>query len=309
MSTVSSAAPHPAASVVKLALPALMLGATAIGFAPIFVRLSEIGPVATGFWRLALAWPLLWVWMLWEQRQARAKGMQVRRPQTVQDWVRLSIPGLFFAADLAVWHIAITLTTVTNATLLANFAPVFVALFAWILFSHRPTLTFVVGMVMAMVGAITLMGDSLSVSRDHLSGDALGLLTSVFYAGYILSVGRLRSLYSTATIMTWSAVSNILILSVVSWAMGESLWPQSAYAWSVLIGLALISHVAGQSLITFALAHLPPAFSSVSLLWQPACAALLAWLLLGESMSPWQGIGGLIVLAGILIARRASQKV
>lgn len=309
MSTVSSAAPHPAAPAVKLALPALMLGATAISFAPIFVRLSEIGPVATGFWRLALAWPLLWVWMLWEQRQARAKGIQVRRPQTVQDWVRLSIPGLFFAADLAVWHIAITLTTVTNATLLSNFAPVFVALFAWILFSHRPTLSFVVGMVMAMVGAITLMGDSLSVSRDHLSGDALGLLTSVFYAGYILSIGRLRSLYSTATIMTWSAVSNILILSVVSWAMGESLWPQSSYAWSVLIGLALISHVAGQSLITFSLAHLPPAFSSVSLLWQPACAALLAWLLLGESMSPWQGIGGLIVLAGILIARRASQKV
>lgn len=304
----SSMSQMPPSPLVRLALPALLLGATGIGFAPIFVRLSEIGPVATAFWRLALSWPLLWAWMALEQRQATAKGTPVRKPQTLQDWFKLSLPGLFFAGDLAVWHIAITLTTVTNATLLANFAPVFVTLFGWLLFAHRPTTTFVLGMGLALIGAITLMGDSLSVSPEHLSGDALGLFTAVFYAGYILSVGRLRALYSTATIMTWSAVSNTIVLLIVAVLMGESLWPQTATAWAVLVGLALVSHVAGQSLIAFALAHLPPAFGSVSLLWQPACAAILAWALLGEALSLWQGIGGLIVLGGIFLARKGSRR-
>lgn len=286
-----------------------MLGATGIAFAPIFVRLSEVGPVATGFWRLALAWPFLAVWMVWEQRRARAQGTPVRRPQTKSDWLKLSLPGLFFAADLAVWHIAITMTSVTNATLLANFAPVFVTLFGWLLFAHRPTRLFLIGMAIALGGAITLMGDTLSVSPEHLPGDGLSLFTAVFYASYILSLGRLRSQYSTATIMTWSAVANTIALLVVALLMGESLWPQTPYAWGVLFGLALVSHVIGQSLIAFALAHLPPAFSSVSLLWQPACAALLAWAMLGEALSLWQGIGGLIVLGGILLARRGSKKV
>ncbi len=303
---MSSAAPLSAAA--RLALPALLLGATGIAFAPIFVRLSEIGPVSTAVWRLALAWPLLWLWMAWEDRSNARAGKPSRKPTTVADWVKLSLPGLFFAGDLAIWHISITLTTVANSTLLANFAPVFVTLFGWIWFQFRPNRQFLFGMALAMGGAIILMGESLTISPDHLLGDSLGMVTAVFYAAYILAVGRLRSTYSTATIMTWSAVSNTLILLVVALAMGEQLWPQSTYAWSVLVALAVVSHVGGQSLIAYALAHLPAAFGSVSLLWQPACAAVLAWALLGEPLSLWQGSGGLVVLAGIFLARRGSRK-
>jgi drug/metabolite transporter (DMT)-like permease len=303
---MSSAVPLPAAA--RFALPALLLGATGIAFAPIFVRLSEIGPVSTAVWRLALSWPLLWLWMSWEDRSNKRADTPSRKPATVKDWIKLSLPGLFFAGDLAVWHISITLTTVANSTLLANFAPVFVTLFGWIWFQFRPTRKFLLGMGLAMGGAIVLMGESLTISPDHLLGDGLGLVTAVFYAAYILSIGRLRAIYSTATIMTWSAVSNTLILLLVALAMGESLWPQSAYAWSVLVALAVVSHVGGQSLIAYALAHLPAAFGSVSRLWQPACAAVLAWALLGEPLSPWQGVGGLVVLVGIFLARRGSRK-
>jgi drug/metabolite transporter (DMT)-like permease len=303
---MSTAAPLPLSA--RLALPALLLGATGIAFAPIFVRLSEIGPVSTAVWRLALSWPLLLLWMTWEDRKNSKAGKPPRKPQTLGDWVKLSLPGLFFAGDLAVWHISITLTTVANSTLLANFAPVFVTLFGWVLFQFRPSKQFILGMALAMGGAITLMGESLTISPDHLLGDGLGLITAVFYAAYILSIGRLRAIYSTATIMAWSAVSNTIILLVVALLMGESLWPQTAYAWSVLVALAVISHVGGQSLIAYALAHLPAAFGSVSLLWQPACAALLAWALLGEPLSSWQAAGGLVVLMGIFLARRGSRK-
>jgi drug/metabolite transporter (DMT)-like permease len=98
----------------RLALPALIVGGIAIGFSPIFVRLSELGPVATGFYRLFLALPLLWLWMRWEGRA----GEQDRA-----NWLPLAVPGLLFAGDIFFWHWSITYTTVANATLFANLAP------------------------------------------------------------------------------------------------------------------------------------------------------------------------------------------
>jgi drug/metabolite transporter (DMT)-like permease len=74
----------------------------------------------------------------------------------------------------------------------------------------------------------------------------------------------------------------------------------------VLAALALISHAAGQGLIAYALAHLPAAFSSVSLLFQPVMAALFAWAVLAEPLAPLQIAGGMVVLLGIYLARRGS---
>ena len=74
----------------------------------------------------------------------------------------------------------------------------------------------------------------------------------------------------------------------------------------LLAGLALIPHVAGQSLIAYGFAHLPASFSSVSLLLQPVLAAIYAWALLGESMGPLQMAGGCVVLLGIYLAKRGS---
>ena len=287
----------------RIALIALLTGALGIAFAPIFVRLSELGPVATAFWRLGFSVPVLWLWMALEPKGAG----RARRPSSLSDCGRLTAAGLFFAGDLAVWHWSIKYTSVANATLLANFAPIFVTLVSWLVFKERFTRTFVLGLALALGGAVVLMGRSLQLSPDHLFGDALGLLTAVFYGGYILSVGRLRAEFSTATIMTWSGVVTGAALLPLALLSGESLIASTATGWAVLLGLALVSHAGGQSLIAYALAHLPAAFSSVSLLLQPAAAAVLAWVLLGEPLGALQAVGAAIVLTGILLARRGSR--
>lgn len=287
-----------------LALAALLTGAIAIAFAPIFVRLSELGPSATAFYRLAFALPLLGPWM-WIESQRTLETCRSPRPK---DYWQLAIAGLFFAADLAVWHWSIQFTSVANATLLANFAPVFVALGGWLFFGDRFTTIFLLGMVTAFLGITLLMGDSLSLSLLHLFGDALGMLTAVFYAGYILAVSRLRLRFSTAMIMTWSGLITCIALLVVALLSGESLVAQTAYGWSVLVALALISQVIGQSLIAYALAYLPAAFSSLSLLLQPVAATILAWMIFDEALSPWQGVGGAIMLAGIVLARHGGRR-
>lgn len=286
----------------RAALSALFGGAVGIAFAPIFVRLSEVGPSATAFWRLSLALPALWLWMAIEGKQSGAP----RQPSCMADYRRLTVAGLFFAADLAVWHWSILFTSVANATLLANFAPIFVTLGAWLWFGQRFRLTFILGMATALLGATILIGISVHLSFQHLLGDLLGLVTAVFYAGYILAVKELRDEFSSATVLAWSGVVSSVALLPIALLSGEGLVAFTAKGWGVLIGLALISQVGGQGLITYALAHLPAAFSSVGLLLQPAVAAALAWIILSEPVGFWQAMGGVVVLAGIVLARRGS---
>jgi len=291
------------ASLERLALTALILGAAGIAFSPIFVRLSELDPTATAFYRVFLAFPALYLFSAVEAKKAPVRT----GPANGRDRMLLILAGVFFACDLAFWHWSIRFTSVANSTLLSNFAPIFVTLGSFILFGQRFSKRFLFGLVLAMAGAAVLMGGSLIAGGENFLGDILGLITAVFYAGYILTVGRLRARLSAAVIMSWSSASAAVILLPVTLLAGEGLIAETLYGWSILLGLALISHAAGQGLIAYALAHLPAAFSSVGLLAQPAIAAVLAWIIFGEALGPWQGLGAAVVLAGIWQARQGSK--
>jgi drug/metabolite transporter (DMT)-like permease len=292
----------------NIALIGLIAGAVAISFSAIFVRLSVVGPITTAFWRMALAFPVFWLWMQLERRADRDRSDTAPSgPLTAGDYRWLMAAGLFFAGDLICWHLAINFTTVANSVLLANFAPIYVTIGGWLLFGQRVNFTFVVGMLLAIAGAALLVGASFSLSSERLLGDLLALATAVFYGGYILSIKRLRAGLSTATTMAWAAAITSAALLPVALITEPTLFPITVVGWLVLLGLALLSHAGGQGLITFALAHLPASFSSVTLLLQPVLSALFAWLLLGERLTPQQMAGGLVVLTGIFIARYASR--
>ena len=177
---------------------------------------------------------------------------------------------------------------------------------SWLLFGERFTPRFLIALGLGITGAIVLMGDSLTISPDHLFGDTISLVTAMFYGGYIIVVGRLRARFSTAVIMSWSSIVTAVFLLPIALLYDGPLLTTTLYGWGVLIGLGLVSHAGGQSLIAYALAHLPAAFSSLSLLVQPVASTVLAWIILGEAIGVWQGLGGAIVLSGILLARRGS---
>ena len=281
-----------------VAIGALLLGATAIATSPLFVKVSETGPVATAFWRVFLALPLLWIWSMLEQRERHNASFAMDRGLFVA-------AGIFFAGDLAVWHWSIVLTSVANSTLLANLAPIFVALAAWLLFRQQLRGKFLAGLAIAVTGMTLLIGGDFQLEGRELIGDALGVVTAMFYAGYQMTVTRLRARVATSTIMAWSGLITALILLPIALASGEQLLPVSSMGWIKLIGLALISQVAGQSLIAYAMAHLPATFSSVGLLFQPVMATLFAWVLLSEAVSMLQLAGGVTVLIGIRMVHLA----
>lgn len=287
-----------------MALAALFAGATAIATAPLFVRFSETGPVATAFWRVFLALPVLWIWALAGDHRGHWTSMRAHAGM-------LLLIGFCFAGDLAVWHWSILLTSVANATLLSNLAPIFVTLGAWLLFRNKPKKLFLGGLTAALCGTTLLIsaGSGLSAaghSGQALLGDSLGVITAMFYAGYQMAVTRLRAQVGTATLMAWSCLVMAVLLLPVALLMGEQVLPQTTAGWINVIALALVTQAGGQSLIAYAMAHLPGTFSSVGLLWQPVAAALFAWVLIGETLGALQVAGGLLVLVGIAIARRST---
>lgn len=281
-----------------LAVTALLAGAACIGTSALWVKVSEAGPVSTAFWRVFLALPLLWAWALAERRRPSAADPATERRLML--WA-----GLFFAGDLAVWHWSVVLTSVANSTLLANLAPIFVTLAVWILFHRTPSGRFLAGLATALAGMAVLIGGDFQLAGRQVLGDTLGVVSAMFYAGYQLVVTRLRASVSTASIMAWSGVITAAALLPLALASGERFLPLTDGGWGKLIGLALVSQVVGQSLIAYAMAHLPATFSSVGLLFQPVMAALFAWILLGETLGWIEIAGALTVLAGIRIVHQA----
>ncbi len=279
---------------------ALIVGAIAIGFGPIFVRFSECGPIATAFWRIALPLPLMLA--------------MVRRDSRPQQMIRgrngglALLAGVCFAADLALWHWAILLTSVSNATLETNLAVIFVPLLGWLLFRQAVSRRFILAMGIALFGTVLLVGWSANLSAQSLKGDALGILSAVFYSGYLLSVKAARDRgFNTATIMFMSGVVSSAVLLPLAALTGEVILPVTGHGWLVVLGLALFCQLAGQSLIAYALAALPASLTTVGLLLQPLTAAIAAWLFLGEWLTGLQIIGGMLVLFGIWAAKHSSE--
>ena len=290
-----------------MALGLLLLGTVGIGLSPIFVRLSETGPLATAFWRVALAAPLFWLWDIWGHRkqppgsqQALALPAGVRR--------RLVLAGLLFAGDLASWHLAILATSVANATVFASFAPVMVTGGAWVLFGERPTRAFITGLLLALVGAACLVGASAGVSASHVEGDLIAMLTALCFGGYVLAIKDLRARLPTARLMAWSCAVTALALLPIALLLEGQVMPQTLSGALVLLGMALVSQVAGQGMVAEALGRLPASFSALVILLEPLAAALAAWIVLGEIVSPLQALGGAIVIGGIMVAGRNPAK-
>ena len=279
---------------------ALFAGAIFIALSPIWVRVSEVGPTASAFWRVTLAVPLLWALFAFNSKD--------RKTLDKSRITALLVAGMAFAGDLAFWHWSIQHTSVANSTLLANLASIFVTLAAWILWKQRPSGLFLAGLAAALLGTGLLVRASLGSAPGALLGDSFGVVTALFYAWYLLGVKGLRERgVATLQLMAVTTTVTAVILLPVALASGEALLPQTQAGWLKLLGLAWISHAAGQGLIAYALAKLPAAFSAAGLLLQPVLAAGFAWLLLAEPLTAIQYLGGTIVLAGIYLAHRGSR--
>lgn len=276
------------------AFAALVVGALAMGLSPIFVRLADVGPFTSAFWRVTLALPVLYTWMRLAERET-PRGTRFAAPTI--------LAGLAFSGDLLFWHSGILRTSVANATFFATTAPIWVVAFGWMLFGRRAERRTLAGLALCLFGGAALLAQSLRLRPEGAIGDAFGLATGVFFGLYFLAVEAALRKSNAARVTFEATLITAGVLLLVAVGLEGALLPASFAGLAALLGLAWVSHAGGQGLLSVALGRLPATFSSLVIFLEAVAAAVFAALLLGEPISALQAIGGLLIMAGIYVAR------
>jgi drug/metabolite transporter (DMT)-like permease len=256
------------------------------------VRLSDVGSVAVGFWRLALALPFLWL-------LARVSGQQPHWPKRALIVV-LAIAAIFYALDLAAWNAGIRMTKLGNATLFGNSGSFVFAVYGLVLAHRMPTAKQSVALTLAVAGAVLLMSNSYDLSPKNLGGDLLTLVAGFLYGGYLIFVERARTKLQSLPLLLLVTLFAAPILLAISLGFGERLWPHD---WTPLLIFALSSQVFGQGLLVYSIGVFPPLVVGLALLSQPAVSALIGWLVYGETLSTGDWVGAVAIAAALVLVR------
>lgn len=271
-------------------LAALILGASLLGFAAMLVRwAAPAGPLAVGFYRMAIALPFV-AWMAWG----------TGRPNTGRARLWALAAGLCFVLDLWMWHSALHLTSAANATLLVTLAPIWVAVVSVLWMGARLRRRFWGGVLLALAGALVL-GLAKGARWGTGLGELLGALASLAYGAFTLALGRARRDLSAPEALFWVVLCCTVFFAVLGWAQGEAFTGYPARAWWALLALGVVVQVVAWRFITWGLGHVPTNLGAMGLMTQPVATIILGWLLLSESVRPLQGLGALLVLAGIAL--------
>jgi drug/metabolite transporter (DMT)-like permease len=261
------------------------------------VRLADVGPVAAGFWRLALAIPFL-AWLAWRQSAGRP----------FPGWAlvaAVAAGGIFFAADLAAWHEGILRTKLANATLFGNFASFLFAIYGFVLIRALPRPVQGLALVIAAAGAILLLGNSYELSRAHFNGDLLALLAGLFYAFYLIAVDRARRTMKPWPVLAIATAAGALPILLLALALGEQVVPGD---WTPVIALSISSQLIGQGLLVYAMGHLSPVVVGLAFLTQPIASAAIGWAAYDERLSLSDGIGALLICIALVLIRAPERR-
>ena len=171
-------------------------------------------------------------------------------------------------------------------------------------FKERFSPRFLIGLAVALSGMVLLvLGGDRSLAVNDWLGLMLATLGAIGYAGYLRGVKAARASVGLAQVMFWTSACTALWLLPAALLTEDKVVPHTLEGWLAVGGLAIISQIIGQGMISWALGLLPAAFSSVSLLVNPVASGIFAWIILGEALIAIQIGGGLAVLAGIFVAR------
>jgi drug/metabolite transporter (DMT)-like permease len=276
-----------------------VLGAVTIAFSSILVRLSHASPSTAAIFRCVFAVPALipLVWL-----EDRRFGPRPRRGR----WLAVG-SGVFFAADLMLWHRAIEDVGAGLATVLANIQVVLVPLVAWAVLAERPRRAILAALPVAGLGVLLISGvlEHGAYGHNPTRGTLFGLGAGVAYVGFLLLLrsggadirrpaGPLLDATATAAVLCIAAG---LVIGDADLTPG---WP--GVGWLIL--LALTSQVLGWLLITSSLPRLPAAITSLLLCIQPIGSMALGALIFGEAPTAIQLAGVVLVLVALLAVGR-----
>lgn len=276
---------------------ALGVGILSLSFSAMFVRWANAPGPVTAFYRLFFSVFLLFPFFL-----PRIKANPSIRSRLV---LFPLLAGVFTACDLALWTASLSYTTASNATLLGNTSPLWVALGTWFILKQKLSAGFWRGLTFTLLGAALIMGTDFILHPRFGVGDVMALFTGFFYGGYFLFTERSRTTFDPVSHIWFVGIGATVSLFIINLVLHNPLSGFDTNTWLVFLASALVSQLIGYMSLAYALGHLPASVVSPTMILQPVLTTILAIPLLGEIPSIWQGIGGAMALIGIYIVNES----
>lgn len=275
----------------KIIFP-LFISIVAISFAAIFVKWSDAPATILSMYRMLLATlfllPIVWV------RRAEFKHV------TAREWRLLAFSGVFLALHFALWFGSLKLTTVASSTIILALQPIVSLIGGFIVFRERTTRAALVTMGVAVVGAVMIGWGDFGLSSAAILGDILSFLSVIAVVGYLLigqsAVKKVSHWIYSFSVFGFAGIALVLYNLIA----GVQFTGYSGQEWGIFVLLAVvptISHMINNWLLKYVNATT----ISMSILGEPVGATLLAVWLLGERLTGWQLVGGVLVLAGVFL--------
>ena len=292
---------------------AIFVSLVALSFTAILIKLSEaeIGSNATILHRLWIATIVFWVWEGVNTLKQPENATQAvsKPPNTYQEKGLLILVAAISTASIVCWAWSLSQTSVANSTVLRNLTPLFTSICGWLLLNHRFDRKFLLGMGLAIIGAIVIGWGDFNLGQNNLIGDAIALFSAFLYAIYLLFLERLRNSLNTITILLWRCAFGTILLFPFVLATKESLFPSSYQGWLILIALAIVCQVIGQGLLVYSMKRFSSSFLAVFLLLEPIVTAILAWIIFAENLNLFNGIAFALIIAGIYLAKSSNSSI
>jgi drug/metabolite transporter (DMT)-like permease len=281
-----------------IALPAAVI---AVSTSSILIRLTASPPLVTASYRILGASVILLL-------LAALGGLRDLRALDRRSWSLLVLSGLLLGVHFALWTSSLFLTTVGSAVFLVDTHPVVIAIAAWWFLKEPTQRNTWIGIVLTMLGGALIAAGDFRAGGTALIGDLMAFLAAVAVAGYLVIGRHARRGLSTSSYS--GAVFGIagLLLLTLAFLSESSLIPATRSDPVVWLGLILIPTLGGHTVFNWALRHVPASVVGVSILGEPVISTVLAWPILGEAPAPTAVLGGVLILAGLFVALRATPR-
>ncbi|NEU82194.1 DMT family transporter [Nostoc sp. UIC 10630] len=280
----------------------LALSSTAIF---IKIALREMSATATLFNRLWIATIIFGLWSGINQARTHIKDDEPvlpQQPYPIKEIAFLIAVGLVHVLGRLSWTWALTQTGAANANALGSLNPLFTTLGGWLFFNQIFGRKFIIGLILAIIGAIAVGFEDLLRSNNNFTGDAVALISSIFYAANFLLIEQIRNKFSIITILLWRCVIATSLMIPVVLIFEKQPLPVTLSGWLVVFALAAICEALGHGLIVYSLKTFSSGFISLLLLLNPVIVAILAWILFSENLSIFNLLGLALILGGIYLA-------
>jgi len=281
----------------------LCIALLSVSFAPIFIRFSqtELGSFATVFDRFVVFFIAFGGTQLLVRHWKPAAAAEATTPDHA--WLLLVSTGVIATLSLGLWAIALEYTTVAKCMLLNNLTPIFTSLGSWLVFRKTFDLRFLLGLIIALAGAMSLGLVDFFGNHGNLLGDFYALISAVFLGIYFLLVEFLRTRYSATTILLWRCSVGCLILVPIVWITEGQFFPTTVPAICAVLGLGLISEGLGQRILAQSLTSFSSSFIALFLLLEPIISTILAWAIFQEAINSSTLVGFVVILTGLYLAQ------